>query len=245
MGDNISLLVHRLFRGPKLMVATTETIERAVSTGYDIKHIPVAPLEDSINNLFNSRKQLALDIAERLPPCPTSDVPILYLYDEIRQCMMFGMNGTAITLCGILVEFMLKYAIFSNRQTDNINFDSEAWREFEGEMTLRPAIDVAKSEGLLNDDMAGLLHSFATDIRNTYSHFNIQKITEDAYFKDVSVTNIETGEEEVRDIPASYTPGFQILAKSELDKQMIWEVFKFSDKIVCHLLSQLKKTTIQ
>lgn len=243
MGDSISLLVHRLLRGPELMVVSSKTIERASLLGHPIQHIPEEPLEESIEKLFNSRKQLALQIARSLPPCPTSDVPILFLYDEIRQCMMFGMNGTAITLCGILVEFILKYAIFSNRQTDNVNFDSEAWKEFEGKMTLRPAINAAKSEGLLNDETADLLHSFATDIRNTYSHFNIQKITEDAYFNDVSVMNVVTGEKEIRDIPASFTPGFQILAKSELDKQKVWKVFKFSDEIVRHLLSQLKEAT--
>ena len=91
--------------------------------------------------------------------------------------------------------------------------------------------------------MADLLHSFATEIRNTYSHFNIQTITKDAYFEDVSVLNVATGQKEVRDISASFTPGFQILAKSKLDEQMVWKVFEFSDRVVRHLLSQLKEVT--
>ncbi len=240
MGDSIGLLVHRLLRGPKLAVASQETIEKASSLGHSIVQTPEMSLEESIDKLFDNRKQLALQIAEKLPSCPTEDVPILYLYDEIRQCMMFGMNGTAITLCGILVEFILKYAIFSKRQEDNVNFDSEAWKEFEGKMTLRPAIGVAKKEGLLTDEIAGLLHSFATDVRNTYSHFNIQAITKDAYFEDVTELNVVTGQKVVRNISASLTPGFQILAKSEIDEQMVWKVCDFSDRVVCHLLSQLK-----
>jgi hypothetical protein len=243
MGDSIGLLVHRLLRGPKLAVASPETIEKASSLGHPIQQIPEMSLEESIDKLFDNRKQLALQIAGRLPSCPIWDVPILYLYDEIRQCMMFGMNGTAITFCGIMVEFILKYAIFSKCQKDNVNFDSEAWKEFEEKMTLRPAIEAAKREGLLTDEMAELLHSFATDIRNTYSHFNIQTITKDAYFEDVSVLNVATGQKEVRDISASFTPGFQILAKSKLDEQMVWKVFEFSDRVVRHLLSQLKEAT--
>lgn len=243
MGDSINLLVHRLLRGPKLVIAAPETIAKARSKGHPIQQVPEMSLEEAIDKLFDNRKQLALQVARRLLPCPTWDVPILYLYDEIRQCLMFGMNGTAITLCGILVEFMLKYSIFSKRQKGNVKFDSEAWKEFEGKMTLRPAIKIAKKEGLLTDDIADSLHHFATDVRNTYSHFNIQTITKDAYFEGVSVLNVETDQTEVRDLPASNSPGLQILAKSELDGQTVWEVFDFSDRVVHHLLRQLQEAT--
>lgn len=243
MADSIGLLVRRLLRGPELVVASPETIDKARSKGHPIQQVPEMSLEKAIDKLFDNRKQLALQVAGQLPPCPTQDGPILYLYDEIRQCMMFGMNGTAITLCGILVEFMLKYAIFSKRQEGNVQFNSEAWKEFEGKMTLRPAINLAKKEGLLTDEMEDLLHSFATEVRNTYSHFNIQTITKDVFFKDVSVLNVETGQTEVRDVSATETPGFQILAKSELDGRMVWGVFKFADRVVHYLMRQLHEST--
>ena len=242
MGDNIRLLVHRLLGGPKLAAGSPETIENIDSKGHPITQFPEISLEEAIDKLFDNRKQVALQIAGRLRSCPTWDVQILYLYDEIRQCILFGINGTAIILCAILVEFILKYAIFSKRQKDNVNFNSEAWKEFKGKMTLRPAIEAAKKGRLITDEMAGSLHSFANDIRDTYSHFNIQAITKDFYFKDVSVLNAETGQDEVRDIPADFTPGFQILAKSTLDEQTVWKVFQFSDTVVQHLLSHIKET---
>ena len=242
MGDNIRLLVFRLLKGPKLAFGSPEAIEKADSKGHPITQIPEISLEESIDKLFDNRKQVALKIAGRLRSCPTWDVQILYLYDEIRQCILFGINGTAIILCAILVEFILKYAIFSKRQKDNVNFNSEAWKEFKGKMTLRTTIEAAKKQRLITDEMAGSLHSFANDIRDTYSHFNIQAITKGYYFEDVSVLNAETGQNEIRDIPADFTPGFQILAKSTLDEQTVWKVFEFSDTIVQHLLSQIKET---
>ena len=44
---------------------------------------------------------------------PISDTPILYLYDQIRLCMLFNLNGAAITFCGILVEYALKYTTYA------------------------------------------------------------------------------------------------------------------------------------
>jgi hypothetical protein len=241
MGDNIRLLLFRLLRGPKLAAGSLETIEDTDSKGHPITQVPKFSLEEAIDKLFDNRKKVALQIARRLPSCPTWDVQILYLYDEIRQCMIFGINGTAIILCAILVEFILKYAIFSKRQKDNVDFNSEAWKEFRGKMTLRTTIEAAKKRRLITEEMAGSLHSFANDIRDTYSHFNIQAITKGYYFEGVSVLNAETGQNEVRDIPADFNPGFQILAKSTLDEQTVWKVFEFSDTVVRHLLSQIKE----
>ncbi|OGP96824.1 MAG: hypothetical protein A2Z39_04445 [Deltaproteobacteria bacterium RBG_19FT_COMBO_46_9] len=241
MGDNIRLLIRRLLRGPKLATGKSVTIEEADSKGHPIVQIPEFTLEEAIDKLFDNRKKVALENIGRLSSCPTWDVQILYLYDEIRQCIIFGIYGTAIILCAIMIEFTLKYAIFSKRKKENVDFDSEAWKEFGGKMTLRLAIEAAKKEKLITDEMAASLHSFATDIRNNYSHFNIQAITKEYYFKDLPVLNAETGQNEVRDIPVDFTPGFQILAKSLLDGQTVWKLFEFADKVVRHLLPHIKE----
>jgi hypothetical protein len=39
---------------------------------------------------------------------PISTIMVRYLYNQIGLCMLFNLNGTAITFYGILVEYALK-----------------------------------------------------------------------------------------------------------------------------------------
>ena len=75
-----------------------------------------------------------------------------------------------------------------------------------------------------------LLHLFRQDLRNRYSHFNIQKITKDVSFP-ATQKNIETGEEKIVELTAS-TPTLQIIVKNRLDEDNIMVVFKFADSVV-------------
>src|SRR5713101_5003114 len=105
--DSIFGLVHRLFRGPEVILASPATIQMVREKGEPIEEVPQLSVEESIEKLFTARKAHALEVVAKLPLSPSWEAPILYLYDEIRQAILFGMNGTAITLCGILVEFVL------------------------------------------------------------------------------------------------------------------------------------------
>jgi hypothetical protein len=125
--------------------------------------------------LFEQWRERALALASKLLPCPISDTPILYLYDQIRLCMLFNLNGAAITFCGILVEYALKYTTYAKENPGVPNFDSSAWGAFE-EITLVPAIVRARKAGLIDEKHEKSLRSFAKDLRNKYSHFNIQKM---------------------------------------------------------------------
>jgi len=238
--DSIEALVSRLLRGTEIVMMSPETLSQVKQQGGPIKTVELPSLEESLDKLFETRKQKALQLARDLPPCPTYDLPLLYLYDEIRQCILFGLNGTAITLCGILLEFALKYAIYLKEHPGETNFDSEVWERFEESLTLRPAINQARRVGLLDEQQANQLHDFAKDFRNTYTHFNIQKITKGATFPGVKVKDINTGNITVRDLPASHSPALQILAKAKIDEDQIFNVFRFVDEVVNHLYAQAK-----
>lgn len=95
-------------------------------------------IDAAINKLFDRRREHALSLASTLLPCPISDgdyplsdTPVLYLYDQIRLCILFRLNGTAITFCGILVEYALKYATYARENPGSTTFDSAAWMAFE------------------------------------------------------------------------------------------------------------------
>ncbi len=236
--DVINGLVFRALRGTEMIVASPETIKDAIEKGLPIREQQRLSVEEAINKLFDYRKQHALQFASNILPCPIPETPILYLYDQISQCILFDMNGAAITFCGSLVEYTLKYATYMKENPGAADFDSVAWNEFE-EITLVPAIVRAKKAGLIDDEIEKRLRSFAKDLRNRYSHFNIQKITAGAVFGKVKAKNIETGAESEIELPASKSPTLLIIAKEKMDELNVLKVFEFADRVVQHLFVTL------
>jgi hypothetical protein len=238
--DSIDLLVWRALRGNELIVASLATLQRAKGKGLPVNEAPRLSTTDAISKLFDQRKQHAVSVASTLLLCPVPDTPVLYLYDQIRLCLLFKLNGAAITFCGILVEYALKYAIYLKENPGATSFDTSAWADFE-RITLDPAITRASKAGLIDARIEGGLRSFKDDLRNKYSHFNIQRITKDCVFEQVKKTNVDTGEEEVIELTPS-TPTLQIIAKDCLDEKKVMQVFKFADGVVRHLFNQLPST---
>jgi hypothetical protein len=219
-----------------VVVANPATIRKAIEMGEPITEPPRLSDEDAINKLFENRREHALSLASSLLPCPVSPTALLYLYDEIRLCMLFNLNGAAITFCGMLVEYALKFATYVKENPDTTSFDSSAWGEFE-EIPLGQAIARARKAGLIDEQFEKGLHSFREDLRNKYSHFNIQKITKDAVLGQVKAKNFETGQEKIIELTAS-TPTLQILIKNRLDEDNVMKVFKFADGVVRYLSNQ-------
>jgi hypothetical protein len=81
------------------------------------------------------------------------------------------------------------------------------------------------------------LQSTLRDLRNKYSHFNIQEITKGAVFARVKEKNVETGEEKIVELPASTSPTLQIIAKDRIDEDNVMKVFQFADRIVQYLFA--------
>jgi len=223
-----------------MAVASPATIQKAIEKGEPISEEPPLSVEAAINKLFDQRRQHALSLASKLLPCLISDTPILYLYDQIRLCMLFNLNGAAITFCGILIEYALKYATYRKENPGIATFDSSAWGAFE-EITLVPAIGRARKAGLIDEQNESDLRDFAKELRNRYSHFNIQKITQGAVFEKVREKNFETGEEKIIELPASQNPTLQIIAKDRMDELSVMKVFEFSDRVVQHLFVMLSR----
>lgn len=237
-GDSIHAMVFRALRGNQLVVASSDTIKRAIEKGEPITAGPELSIEAAIDKLFEQRRTKAREVASKLLPCPVPETPILYLYDQIRQCILFDMNGAAITFCGILIEYALKYATFLKETGGRSTFDSVMWEEFEG-MTLVPTIFRAKKTGLISNEEEKQLREFAKELRNRYSHFNIQKITEGVVFDSVTERNIETGQTQIVELSASRTPTLQIIAKEKLDEMTVLNIFDFCDKVVGSLFARL------
>ena len=229
--DNIKEKLNRLAEDSDKIIANPQTIEKLRSQGLPIKDIP----SPTISELFDQRKELALEVAAYLPPLPEGlSVTIQTLYQEIRECIFFGCNGAAITLSGILIEFMLKRVAYAKESGGSQNYDPKIWDEYE-DMDLSSAINRAKRVGVLDSIMAKRIHAFRKDIRNPYSHYNIQKITEHVIAQNVKVVNTETGEHEERDLEARENPSIQTVVKPIVDKHNVLTVFHFADEVVKYL----------
>ena len=223
--------------GCDTIVTSPETVRKLQDQGLPFEVVPAKTIEE----LFEQKKLAAAEIIKRLPPIPDElDLPhaVKCLYQEILECILCGLNGAAITLCGNLIEFVLKHTTFICEQGGYQNYDAGKWDQFE-EMDLSNAIGRAKKQCLLEAKMAKRLSEFREDIRNPYSHFNIKKITENVVAGKVKVVDLEDGSEEIRDIQAKDNPSIQALVKPWVDGQNVLNVFWFTDEVIRYLVKRL------
>lgn len=244
MGE-LEELINETVRDTTQIIVNPDTFKKMVELGLPISFAEPIPIEDYINKLFDERKKQALKIVQRLPVRSNFMLPsINALYDEIYECMIFGLNGAAITLCGILVEFVLKQATYFVENKRSFTYNSELWDKFEN-MTLGPAIDRAKDMNIINDIIEQKLKKFKDEIRNSYNHYNIKKITKDVVAKNVKVISVKTLKQEIKDIEAKDNPMIHAQAKRYVDKMLVYHIFTFADQTVKFLLSDLEEKSKQ
>jgi hypothetical protein len=219
------------------MVANPADLERLLQAGVQLQVVPRLSIEESVPRLFSERQTGAVERAKALPVAPTLAPPaVASLYDEIAECIVFGMHGAAITLSGVLVEFVLKYATYIREAGGFANYDPVRWDEFE-RITFDPAITRAKAAGLLTDQWTDDLQRFKRLVRNPYSHYNIRKITSCVVWRNVKVVNVSTASLEEKTIPAKDDPVLQAQAKPIVDSAQVYTVFAFADAVTKHLLT--------
>lgn len=237
---SIEELMTQLTTGENQIIITNpETIIEAEKNGIKFTR-STQSLEENISTLLEKRRKNALSLAGKLPSPPTVAVPAIgLLYDEIRECIIFGLNGAAITLSGILVEFLLKYLIAIKEQ-GGFEYNSHLWDEME-KINLGQTIERAFKIGILTNDHVEKLKEFKNIIRNPYNHYNIKKITESVVWKGVKELNIKTKEIRELDIIAKDNPVIQAQAKSHVDANRVFDVFLFVDDLIKTLFSKRLK----
>ena len=125
--------------------------------------------------MFDERRKTSTALIQKFPSAPQIAIPTVgFLYDEIRECILFSQFGAAISLSAVLVEFSLKHAIV--RKTRGNTYDKDEWDRIEN-MELGPTIAEAKSLEVINGKQEEALKSFKNTVRNPYLHYNIKRIT--------------------------------------------------------------------
>lgn len=236
MIKDIQKIMNDLAGNSDTIIINPETLEELKRSGVPFDPIP----PPTIDQLFEQRKQNAFLKLRQLPSLPQELPPAVQaLYQEIRECIFFGLNGAAITIASILIEFVLKHTTFVKEAGGYQNTDPQKWDQFES-MEFAPAINRAKRAGLINAKMAKRLHSFRETIRNPYNHYNIKKITEHVVAQKVKQVDVKTGEVQEVDLPAKDYPIIQAQAKPIVDEHHVMDVFYFADEVVKYLFAEIR-----
>src|SRR5574341_756933 len=150
MIEDIDKVMEELAKESDRIIVNPKTLEEIKSMGVPFEVVP----SPSIEGLFEKRKQHAIQQIRQLPALPKglpSDIQALY--QEIRECIFFGLNGAAITMSSILIEFVLKHTTFITEAGGYQNANTQNWDEFEN-MDLSTAINRAKRASILDAKMA-------------------------------------------------------------------------------------------
>ena len=198
------------------------------------------PVKEELIDLYDIRKFAALEIVDKIPVILDKDRhSIQRLYDEIKECIYFGVNGAAITLCGVMVEYVLKYVVYHWDIAElTVEFNSEKWDCLEENTSLHNAIDKAKSLGIIKDCEAVNLIDYKETIRNPYNHYNIKKLVKNIVCP-VQCVDLKTECVESKEILAEDDPAFYAIAKEWRDKQSVMPIFIQTYNVTRSLLYRL------
>jgi hypothetical protein len=226
--------MNELAENSDTIIANPKMLEELRRSGVPLETVP-AP---TVTQLFDQRKKNALMKIGQLPSLPQRLPPAVQaLYQEIRECIFFGLNGAAITMSAILIEFVLKHTVFIKEAGGYQKANTQDWDQFEN-MELGPAINRAKRADILDTKMAKKLDSFRKTIRNPYSHYNIKKITYGVVAEKVKQVDTNTGAVTEVDMAAKDYPMIQAQLKPWVDEEKVLAVFTFADEVVKYLLNQ-------
>ncbi|MEK7573166.1 MAG: hypothetical protein AAB531_01950 [Patescibacteria group bacterium] len=229
---NIDRLLSELVKGSTHIISSPNTIETLQKRG--VKFETKTKLrEEFIEEVFTQRRNLALVNISKFPEPPDIAIPTIgFLYDEIRECILFGLYGAAISLSAVLVEFSLKHAIV--RKDFGNEYNKVEWERIEN-IELGPIIKEAREKGVIDDKLQEALNDFKSKVRNPYLHYNIKKIVKKVGANKVKKIDINTQKIEELNLPAEDNPILWGFAKRFVDRETVFDVFKFADTVVKQL----------
>lgn len=223
--------------GATVIISNPEDISGLQKDGLKLDPpVSITP-QEHIEKLFEVKKKLALDMLDKIPTLPNISMPTVgLLWKEIAECVLFGNNGAAISLCSILVEYALKEAIFKNKHGNK--YDTEEWNRIE-KIYFGAAIEEARELNIFSDDdTVNKFRDFKNQIRNPYLHYNIKKITKGVRANKVKKLDIKTQKVEEVQLDTENDPILWPYAKKFVDKKRLKEVLDFACYAVDLLLNK-------
>lgn len=235
---NIDALLSELAQGATHIISNPNTIADLQERGVKFDSPKSKTKEEFIEEIFAQRKNIALNNVSKFPMPPDIAIPTIgFLYDEIRECILFGLYGAAISLSAVLVEFSLKQAIV--RKSFGSNYDKTEWERIEN-IELGEVIKEAREKELIDDAFQEALNDFKNKVRNPYLHYNIKKIVKKVGANKIKKIDINTQKVEELNLPAEDNSILWGFAKRFVDKETFFDVFNFADTVVKYLFLENK-----
>lgn len=134
---------------------------------------------------LQARLTVAKRVREKLPTrIPWIEGTINSLYQEIAECLVFGLNHSVISNCGGFLEHVLRVALYERITNTKVvvpkenleDFTADSiWRWLEKYFTLGPLIEEAKEQQIIATDKKSKewWTSFPQKYRNIYAHYRI------------------------------------------------------------------------
>jgi len=232
---NINELLAKYATDATQFIASSETIEQLVKDGLKLEKKKPQTDVQYIEQLFAGRKERAKELLKQFPVPPQIPLPpITSLYEEIRECILFGLNGAAVTLSAVLVEFAIKHAIVDHTKGIEV-YDKKEWDRLEAK-ELGKVIDEAANHKLFEPNEVKRLKTFKDKVRNPYLHYNIKKITTGAVMQEAFAYDMKTRSIVKKyNLRAEENPFLWQLAKKHIDEQTVLDIFQFADSVVKRL----------
>jgi hypothetical protein len=116
-------------------------------------------------------------------------------------------------------------------------FDKSVWERVEN-IELGAVITEAKSSGIITGEIEKKLINFKNTVRNPYLHYNIKKLIKNVEVKKVKRVDTVTRKVEELDLIAEDNPITWVFAKKFVDKERVFNSFKFADSVVKYLFEE-------
>lgn len=224
--------------GSTMMVMSTETSNRMVEDGLPIQS-KFIPFDEYLISLFQEKRKQAGEKIKQLPLLDDDlgDAVAASLYNEFRECFVLGVNGAAITLAIMLLEYAMKRRIYIEQFE---NKQQPKWEDIESMSFIGTVSDLKKY--ITNTQHKALLE-FNDTVRNNYIHYKVKNLISDAnmYIEKLPVLNTNTGEAEVlENVEIKTMPQLWFSAKRKLDEDVVIGISTFCIKFVNKLLGSRK-----
>lgn len=194
---------------------------------------------------LQAKLTMAKQIRARLPkPLPWLEGSINTIFQEIAECLIFGLNHSAISLCGGFLEQVLRLALYervTNTKALVIEKDltkDPIWRWLEEQFSLGALIREAQREGIILGKNRKWWNDFPGIYRNLYAHCKFFSIVRNE-------TELKTFDDELDqpvdvEIPVQKDRANWAIYKSDKDRRDALELFREVTERILEIISDMK-----
>ena len=216
--------------GASVIITSQETSDKLKGDGLPIQS-KFIPFDEYLVTLFQEKREQAESKIRELPLFDENigDAVASSLYNEFRECFVLSVNGAAITLAIILLEYAMKKRIYRERKEVCARTE---WKKIE-KFSFLKSIEALKNVDVFDDKKKLVFTNFNTEVRNNYMHYKVLQLIKDAdmFISELPALNIHTGEVVIhKNVDVKEMPHLWFSAKKKFDNDAVINISEFCIK---------------